>query len=131
MLVKQWEFGPNATGNRTFPFLVRYAIASKVVNYMVQEFRYIGKQALPGQNNTNPPGIFQNHALVKYNTVWYDPSYGTGGFSELWHWEREALSGYMSAEVPDNNTGVVSAAACRLIFEKVLEKELRWCGGQP
>ena len=41
--------------------------------------------------------MFKNHVLVKRDKIYYDPSYGTGPFTELKLWEDDAQKGAMAA----------------------------------
>lgn len=50
---------------------------SKYVEWESASVRYKGdKGKLIGQNNKNPAGAFDNHAVVKIGGKYYDPSYG-------------------------------------------------------
>jgi hypothetical protein len=52
---------------------------------------------LPGsaaQGNGNPQSTFGDHALVKYNNKYYDPSYGTPIQNSKNAWENLSLSGF-------------------------------------
>jgi hypothetical protein len=52
---------------------------------------------LPGaaaQGNDNPMSTFGDHALVKYNNKYYDPSYGTPIQNSKNAWENLSLSGF-------------------------------------
>lgn len=48
------------------------------------------------QNNSDPPHIFIDHAIVKvkHDSKYYDPSYGTGPKDSIIILERESFSGY-------------------------------------
>ena len=46
------------------------------------------------QGNTNPRSEFCNHAIVKYNSDYYDPSYGTGNFASISDWQNSSLAGF-------------------------------------
>jgi hypothetical protein len=51
------------------------------------------------QGNYNPRYYFQNHVIVSYKnksgeTIYYDPSYGTGPFKSQMDWEAASLDGY-------------------------------------
>lgn len=48
---------------------------------------------IPGQGKTNPQFIFGDHALVRYGTDIYDPSYGSGPVSDLKTWEDSGIAG--------------------------------------
>lgn len=45
------------------------------------------------QGNANPPGIFRNHFIVRYSGVYYDPSYGSGGFPSSTAHEEASIDG--------------------------------------
>lgn len=47
-----------------------------------------------GQNNNNPRAFFENHAIVKYNNAYYDPSYGTASPKSAADWEAFSLAGF-------------------------------------
>ena len=52
---------------------------------------------IPGQGNNDPLAIFPDHALVRFNGLIYDPSYGKGGggkYKDIIEWEDDAISGY-------------------------------------
>ena len=59
-----------------------------LVNYDV-----IDQEGIPGQGNANPPGIFKNHFIVRYSGVYYDPSYGSGGFPSSTAHEEASIDG--------------------------------------
>lgn len=46
----------------------------------------------PGQGNSDPRSEFDNHAIVKYNNKYYDPSYGSNIAYSKNDWETPALS---------------------------------------
>ena len=49
-----------------------------------------------GQRNTGPRSEFENHAIVKYNGKYYDPSYGSSIANDANSWETPALDGFGS-----------------------------------
>ncbi len=52
------------------------------------------KQAgLPGQGNDNPQFIFGDHALVRFNGEVFDPSYGSGPYTDMKLWENDGIAG--------------------------------------
>jgi len=58
-----------------------------------------GASELPGasgQGNIDPRSEFENHAIVKYNNRYYDPSYGSAIASSANTWETPALDGFGS-----------------------------------
>jgi hypothetical protein len=46
------------------------------------------------QGNPNPRAHFCNHAIVRFNGAYYDPSYGTGPFASPTAWEDASLDGF-------------------------------------
>jgi hypothetical protein len=48
---------------------------------------------IKGQGKNNPQFVFSNHALVRYGTDIYDPSYGAGPFPDLKTWEDAGIAG--------------------------------------
>jgi hypothetical protein len=42
----------------------------------------------------SPLGAFGDHALVRYDGKYYDPSYGTGPFDSLVEWEDASIDGF-------------------------------------
>lgn len=66
----------------TYPYLVGYDA--------------IDQEGVPGQGNANPLGIFGNHFIVRYSGVYYDPSYGSGGFSSSKAHEDASIDGICS-----------------------------------
>ena len=59
-------------------------------------FDVIDQEGIPGQGNANPPGIFSNHFIVRYSGVYYDPSYGSGGFPSSTAHEEASIDGICS-----------------------------------
>ena len=49
-----------------------------------------------GQGNPDPPGGFENHYIVRYGGNLYDPSYGTGPFSNALEHENASMDGICS-----------------------------------
>jgi hypothetical protein len=45
------------------------------------------------QGNSNPPGLFPNHALVRIGKMYYDPSYGVK-YESLQDFQDKAISGF-------------------------------------
>ncbi|MCA9125143.1 MAG: hypothetical protein KDB11_33435, partial [Planctomycetales bacterium] len=79
--VKEWDFvGAGTSGSAEYPY-----------RYQVDLFDRIG---IAGQNNDNPKGWFENHAIVKYENRYWDPSYGTGNFVGELDWELASIDGY-------------------------------------
>jgi hypothetical protein len=60
---------------------------------------------IESQGNKAPKKDFTNHALVKYNTLYYDPSYGKV-YSSLRAWEENAV-GAFTAKLPTSPPTIV------------------------
>ena len=109
LFVKDWTFSGNGTsGENGWP-------------YMPTE--YAKGPTLPGQNNTNTPEDFINHAIVEVSYAeYYDPSYGAGPFSSLGSHDINSFSGY------GQNVGDLANPAAAYILGKknsVIEAETR------
>jgi len=85
ILVRNWTVlaGPSYPGDYPYDLLL--------------DMRYDGP-ANKGQGNTNPPGHFAFHSIVRMEmggnvTRYYDPSYGTGPFPSLRDWQNASLAG--------------------------------------
>jgi hypothetical protein len=71
------------------------------VDVGLEGFRYLvdteafAEDGLPGQNQLNPKDAFDVHFVVKYNSKYYDPSYGTGPFDTPKDWENASLAGFI------------------------------------
>lgn len=61
--------------------------------------QYAGGQ---GQNSTNPPGAFPNHALLKIGSTYYDPSYGKS-YSGLIQFQQQSIAGIYKLDAPGAN----------------------------
>jgi hypothetical protein len=48
---------------------------------------------LPGQGKSDPQFTFNDHALVLYGGLIYDPSYGVGPYADVKAWETAAIAG--------------------------------------
>lgn len=59
-----------------------------------------------GQGNDNPRAEFENHAIVKYNGLYYDPSYGSNVSHSL-EWENYSIDGLGALLLYDNGIDVV------------------------
>ena len=46
------------------------------------------------QGNENPRSTFENHAIIKYDGKYYDPSYGSTGGQSKNSWENISLAGF-------------------------------------
>lgn len=64
-----------------------------------------------GQGNVQPiHRAFSEHVIGRYQMVYYDPSYGTGGFNTLLSWDDSSVAEYTSdlgATWVDNQIGTV------------------------
>lgn len=49
------------------------------------------------QGNDNPQSTFADHGIVKYNSKYYDPSYGTPIAASKNEWETNSLAGFGTA----------------------------------
>ena len=52
------------------------------------------KYGARAQGNSDPTSFFNNHAILKYNNLYYDPSYGTGPFSSNSTWSNASIAGF-------------------------------------
>ena len=52
---------------------------------------------VPGQGTTNPQSIFDNHVLVLFKGVYYDPSYGKS-YNSLADFEDRAVVGFVKGK---------------------------------
>lgn len=80
-IVKKWTFIGNGTsGIINYP----YQNASEGILNFRQPFFYLWgipcevsyTEGTPGQNNRYPASLFNNHQMLQYNNICYDPSYG-------------------------------------------------------
>ena len=67
-------------------------------------FSPIDQNGIAGQGNGNPRADFDNHAIVKYNNTYYDPSYGSSKKASKIEWEDSSIDGY-GCYVSDPITG--------------------------
>jgi hypothetical protein len=86
-------------GNGTVAFLVKSwrfntPPASSPSDWTHELYRQcVLVQKAPGQRNTNPPEWFWNHYIVWIDSVYYDPSYGSGPFNSQGDWENASMDG--------------------------------------
>jgi hypothetical protein len=84
ILVRNWTFSGPSLSDPDYPY------------YFYTDVKYNGP-AKKGQGNTNPPGEFVFHSIVRMdmggNIRYYDPSYGTGPFPSLQEWQNASLDG--------------------------------------
>lgn len=57
-------------------------------------FNPIDQNGVEGQGNPNPRADFDNHAIVKFNGEYYDPSYGSPKTASKVSWEDQSLDGF-------------------------------------
>lgn len=84
MLVKNWDFIDPGTASA----------ACNIFKYVRSKGEFVDKSGAAGQGVENPPGGFYNHYIVRYDSKYYDPSYGTGPFPNKSEWENASLAGY-------------------------------------
>ncbi len=85
-LVKDWGFtDPGTSGDAEFPY--ERDTTSKT--------EFVDNSGIPGQSDSNPPGFFWDHAIIRYSGKYYDPSYGVGPYATLHpDYENAAIDGY-------------------------------------
>jgi hypothetical protein len=88
--VNDWVF-PN---DRSFYGLKNSIIVPKTVLPNFVTLPAADDTGIPGQNNPDPRAYFENHAIVKYNGKYYDPSYGSSGPIDAAPWETSSLAGF-------------------------------------
>jgi hypothetical protein len=69
-----------------------------------------------GQDNPDPPGLFQNHFVVSYNSQIWDPSYGAGPFGTTLAHELAAADGIYAELTGGTVVGKKKAATMELIY---------------
>lgn len=88
-LVKNWTL----PSDRTF-----YSFKSDIIIPLnptgIKTLNAADDLGVKGQSNDDPPPFFDNHALVKYNNKYYDPSYGTPSPTTSVQWEDSSLAGF-------------------------------------
>jgi hypothetical protein len=56
----------------------------------------VDQPGVPGQGGVfDPPGYFDEHYIVKYGILFYDPSYGNGRMSAQ-EWEDTSIAGFIN-----------------------------------
>jgi hypothetical protein len=90
-LVKEWIFSPKPPSSGT---TLTHTKTEDISNLNKDNYCTLKKKAV-GQNNTDPPPVFENHFIVKSNTTnkFYDPSYGAGPFDDQTKWEEASIDG--------------------------------------
>ncbi|UCC32018.1 MAG: hypothetical protein JSU86_07010, partial [Phycisphaerales bacterium] len=82
MLVKNWSFlQPGTAPPSCSPFTHL-------------ETETTDNPGAPAQDNSDPPGAFLNHFIIRCDGQWYDPSYGNGPFASDLAWENASIDGY-------------------------------------
>jgi hypothetical protein len=90
ILVKEWgfEIGDNFFG------AWRFDNPQPTISLNnAQIIKTADNNGLPAQGNTNPRSYFSNHAVVEWNQLIFDPSYGSGPFSSESAWINSSLKG--------------------------------------
>jgi hypothetical protein len=62
---------------------------------------------VPGQGFTEPPSLFDYHYIAVIDGKYYDPSYGTGPYSDMKAWEQASLDGFGAWGFQTDNMQVV------------------------
>lgn len=81
--------------------------------WTVNDIRFLNGHFIAGadaygvraQGNSNPRSYFNNHAILQHNNSYYDPSYGTGPFSNSSEWANASVAGlgvYLVYRDPNN-----------------------------
>ena len=80
-IVKTWSFaGTGSSGDVDFPYANAFPDNGNIVGLTQyhwgtpEEVSYTSGTA--GQNNSKPASLFKNHQIIRYGSVYYDPSYG-------------------------------------------------------
>jgi hypothetical protein len=99
MLVKNWKFG-TPTAPNSHRYVTTATRSGATVAFGQKNFWEVA--GVPGQNDPNPPGWFDygDHALVWFNGMIYDPSYGTAPVAapgkNVCAWAHQSLDGFAS-----------------------------------
>ncbi|HRQ30659.1 MAG TPA: hypothetical protein PLU49_11330 [Saprospiraceae bacterium] len=91
--VKKWNL------NSTVPFVMNEYENSNPSDFTLANGKIIKVEeqtGASGQGNIDPRSEFENHAIVKYNNKYYDPSYGSAIANDANSWETPALDGFGS-----------------------------------
>jgi hypothetical protein len=86
-LVKNW----NVQGDNFYKLLSQ---APENYETLIGTPTNAAANGVPAQSNENPYSFFYDHALVKVNGKYYDPSYGTGSFNSLGDWEANSIAAF-------------------------------------
>lgn len=90
--VKEWDF-VNMTNNFFIHHFskIDWSSSLTLLNGSVIEDRE--QNGAEAQGIENPRSEFDNHAIVKYNGKYYDPSYGSPIFDNGPQWQEESING--------------------------------------
>jgi hypothetical protein len=101
-------------GSRIFMIIADVSVNPGADSFLVKNWNFLGAGApglvypyvigvdaldlrgVPGQGNDDPPEIFRNHWVVRYNNKIWDPSYGGGPFTSKLKHQTESLAGIAS-----------------------------------
>jgi hypothetical protein len=91
---------PNQSNNRlqAYFYVKNWASSSSFVevdknNYSPGGYIASGDQnGLAGQCMDNPWSIFTDHVIIKYNSLYYDPSYGSNPVSNISDWQSSSVA---------------------------------------
>ena len=89
-------------GGPPLPLSVPFKVVGGKPAYQFSETNVKDELGLPGQNNTDPASLFNNHALVKVGTELWDPSYGAI-YTSLLDFQQKAIFGYYTLDGKINN----------------------------
>lgn len=77
-------------------------------NYLTYGVAGIITKPIPAQGNDSPHSNFTNHAMIEYNKMIYDPSYGGNPYNSLIDWEITSLDFvYYAKDRSDLNPKIV------------------------
>ena len=91
--VRDWNFNPQ-TDSFNLVRLNKISDSTSIQLPNGNEFFDVEQIGVPGQGNQDPRAYFKIHAIVKYNGKYYDPSYGTGPFSNAQEWKETSIDGF-------------------------------------
>ena len=96
---------PNLSNNKAYFFVKKWIPNNNIIGGFVPlvadnasayepggTIATIDEQGAKGQCMDNPWSIFANHVIVRYNNVFYDPSYGSEPTNNLEQWQTNSLS---------------------------------------
>jgi hypothetical protein len=88
-----WNMEYNPIVDVTVPGLGMIPVSNGPVIIGSNTMNFGPKSGIGGQGNTDPQSTFPNHALVKYNNKYYDPSYGSPICATKIEWENISITG--------------------------------------